>query len=133
MAIFQGENLSFTIVLKDEDNAVIPVTSVNDIVALLYLESNKKPYIYWAYDAGSSIYPRPYVSSTTPTIVLTAKDMEANLTSNGFLFELLSADTAILPPGRYIIQISYNTTNAALSEDKNSIQKGALVSILKSV
>lgn len=120
MAIFQGENLSFKIVFKDETGTIIPANTIDEIDAVLYLETNNRPYVTYAY----------------PTAVAPVRDIVKENDDSGFLFELAGVDSATLPVGRYIIQMTYTVTSSAFPLDSNkkiSTQKGPLISILKAV
>jgi len=138
MAVFQGENLLFSIILKDNDGVAIPTSEINDIVATLYLEYNDKPYFHFGLDPDPNIpvdteglYDRnpiwtiPVSGVTSPITAIPEDD--------AFSFAITSTQTNALKPGRYIIQITYNTTNGSFTDNKNSIQKGALLSISKGV
>lgn len=119
MAIFQGENLAFKIVLKDENGDSISTDDINSIEATLYNETSKKVAV--EYDE----------TGTDPIrLIDPASD------KSGFEFELSAVDTVGMAPGRYIIQIDYTVTNGVFDLDgslKKTTQKGALVSIMKSI
>ena len=121
MAIFQGENLSFRIVLKDENGDTILTSEVDDISAKLYNETNNKIYVLYELTGNSD---------TGPLDRTIADDTDA------YLFELYAADSITMPPGRYIVQITYKVTDTLFPEDNNkkiTIQKGALISIMKAI
>ena len=126
MELFQGDNETLSLVLKDQINGSnIESSIVNDIVAVLYLEYNKKPYVYWCLSGGSVYDRNKYVNLTAQLITL-------NSDGYTFNFNLESSDTENMPAGRYIIQISYNIDSAELTEGKFVTEYGALTTIRKS-
>lgn len=122
MAIFQGENLAFKIILKDSNGSVIETTSIDDISAKLYNEAQNKVYIEYALGNGDSgILDRTIIADDD---------------HSGFLFEIYGVDSAILLPGRYIIQIEYKVSDSRFPKDndyKIYKQKGALITINKAL
>ena len=142
MAMFQGENATFKIILKDDAGDTIDPTNIVDIVASLYLESNYKRYVHWGLKPDPTVTPPE--NPENPNIDglydrdpdgLTTRSMVTSGTGDdaGFELYLQSEDTLIMPPGRYIIQITYNTTNAPLAGGENSTQKGALLTLKKAL
>lgn len=132
--LFQGANQQFRISVKDGNGNVIQTADINDIVISLYLETNYKRYIHWGLNPDPGItdpdglYVRNPDGLTTQSMVSSGTGDDA-----GFDFYLQSEDTLLMPSGRYIAQITYNTTNAPLAGGKNTIVKGALITIKKSL
>lgn len=124
MAIFQGENIKFKIVLKDNGVVVSTAPSViSDISAKVYLESNSKVYLeYTLNGVDNGPLSRRLVNDGFNT---------------GYLMEIYAVDSITMPPGRYIIQVKYKTVDADFQGGdlgkKINIQKGVLITILKSV
>lgn len=138
--LFQGANQPFHITILDGDGNVTPIADIKDIVISLYLETNYKRYIHWGLNPDPGItggenlvlYKRYSISGGDD---IDSQNMVSSGTGDdaGFDFYLQSEDTLLMPPGRYITQITYNTTNAPLAGGENTIVKGALITIKKSL
>jgi len=117
MATFQGENIAFKIVLTDDSGDVISTDDVVDIEFDLYLEYNKKVYLTYAINNTGE-----------------EREIRAATDKSGFEFELEATDSADLVPGRYIMQVKYQTTDTRFDGGtKITMQKGPLVKIMKAV
>lgn len=122
MAILQGENIKFKIVINDQDGGTITTNNITSISANLYNEASRKEYI------GYSQIP-PYDSIDNREILTEDDD-------SGYILRLYGVDTATLPPGRYIIEIKYTMLDLDFEEDgghKIYKQNGALISVKKSI
>jgi len=121
--IFQGENILFKIILRDENDAVIPCASVLYIRANLYNEASNKIYIQ-------------YTDTATNATILTRKITDG-VDTTSFDLPVYGVDSDILPPGRYIIEIEFATTDVSFGDpDGNkrvSKQNGTLFSVIKSI
>lgn len=122
MNIFQGDSDTISLTIKDADGVLVDSDTVNDMVAVLYLEHNKKPYVYWAL-TGGTVYDR----SKYPT--LTTRTITQYVDGITFTFNLESSDTTEMMPGRYIIQVSCHLLSEELSEGKYITKYGALTSV----
>jgi hypothetical protein len=135
MAMFQGENSRFLIKLRDANGDVILPVNINDIVASLYLESNYKRYIHWALSPDPGISNPDGLYDRDPDGLISLQIVDNGLTGDdaGFELYLQTEDTLNMPAGRYIIQVTYNTTEGGLVGGENSIQKGALFTLKKAI
>lgn len=149
MAMFQGENTKFLIKISDDSGTIVDPSSIRDITASLYLESNYKRYVHWILNPEPNdrptynldgLYDYWNIDSGPNENLPTNDGYSRNMVDNGstgsdggFELFLQSADTLIMPPGRYIIQITYNTIQGGLDGGENSTQKGALLTLKKAL
>lgn len=124
MAIFQGENIKFKIVIKNQEDSVVNTSQIATIKADLYNEASRKVYIEYADDnTNTGILDR--VISEDPADP-----------ASGYILIIYGVDSETLPAGRYIIEIEYTMVDSDFDADggqKIYKQNGALISVKKSI
>jgi len=124
MAIFQGENIKFKIVIKNQEGSVVSTSQIATIKADIYNESNRKVYIQYADD-----------NSNTGILDRVINEDPADPTS-GYMLIVYGVDSETIIAGRYIIEIEYTMTDTDFDKDggqKIYKQNGALFSVKKSI
>lgn len=114
--MYQGENLKFTIEIKDGADKVIPKANINSIDILVYEEASRKVHVKFSTE-----------SKVGYDLISPVNGEEK------YEFTITSTQTENLPHGRYMISIKTNTNSSEFSEGSVDIEQAPLFEIVKTI
>lgn len=114
--MYQGENLKFTIEIRDSAENIISKANINSIDILIYDEASRKVHLRFSTESKDGY------SLISPV------DGEEK-----YAFTITSDQTENLPHGRYMISIKSNTDSPEISEGLVNIEQAPLFEIVKTI